>query len=50
MSTTQRSAPVQPGEKAPDFSLPAVHQESIVSLSNYVGRAPLLLAISYNFV
>ena len=45
MSTTQRSAPVQPGEKAPDFSLPAVHQESIVSLSNYVGRAPLLLAI-----
>lgn len=45
MSTTQRSAPVQPGEKAPDFSLPAVHQESVVSLSNYVGRAPLLLAI-----
>ncbi|MDX1374798.1 MAG: peroxiredoxin-like family protein [Burkholderiales bacterium] len=45
MSTSQRSAPVQPGEKAPDFSLPAVHQDSVVSLSNYVGRAPLLLAI-----
>lgn len=45
MSTSQRRAPVQPGEKAPDFSLPAVHQESVVSLSNYVGRAPLLLAI-----
>jgi len=45
MSTSQRSAPVQPGEKAPDFSLPAVHQESLVTLSSYLGRAPLLLAI-----
>jgi len=45
MSTSQRSAPVQAGEKAPDFSLPAVHQDSVVSLSSYVGRAPLLLAI-----
>jgi len=45
MTQSERSAPVQPGEKAPDFSLPAVHQESLVSLSSYVGRAPLLLAI-----
>ena len=45
MSTSQRSAPVKPGEKAPDFSLPTVHQDSQVSLSNYIGRAPLLLAI-----
>lgn len=45
MSISQRSAPVQPGDKAPDFSLPAVHQDSLVSLSNYVGRTPLLLAI-----
>ena len=45
MSMSVRSAPVRPGEKAPDFSLPAVHQESLVSLSSYVGRAPLLLAI-----
>jgi len=45
MSTSQRSAPVQAGEKAPDFSLPAVHQDSRLSLSSYVGRAPLLLAI-----
>ena len=45
MSTSQRSAPVKPGERAPDFSLPTVHQDSQVSLSNYIGRAPLLLAI-----
>ena len=40
-----RSAPIQPGDKAPDFSLPAVHQDAPISLSSYVGRAPLLLAI-----
>jgi peroxiredoxin len=45
MTQSERSAPVQPGDKAPDFSLPAVHQDSVVSLSSYVGRAPLLLAI-----
>lgn len=45
MTQNARTSPVQPGEKAPDFSLPAVHQESLVSLSGYVGRAPVLLAI-----
>ena len=45
MTQSTRSAPVQPGEKAPDFALPAVHQDGLVSLSSYVGRAPLLLAI-----
>jgi len=45
MTQSTRSAPVQPGEKAPDFSLPAVHQDSPVSLSDYVGRTPLLIAI-----
>jgi len=45
MAQSERSAPVQPGDKAPDFSLPAVHQDSVLSLSSYVGRAPLLLAI-----
>jgi peroxiredoxin len=45
MTQNARSSPVQPGEKAPDFSLPAVHQDSLVSLSSYVGRTPLLIAI-----
>jgi peroxiredoxin len=45
MTQNERSAPVQPGEKAPNFSLPALHQDGSISLSDYVGRAPLLLAI-----
>ena len=45
MSETVRSTPVQPGEKAPDFSLPAVHQAGSVSLSDYRGKSPVLVAI-----
>jgi peroxiredoxin len=45
MTQTQSRAPVQAGETAPDFTLPAVHQEGSVSLSDYRGRSPLLLAI-----
>jgi peroxiredoxin len=45
MSDTVRSMPVQPGEKAPDFSLPAVHQAGSVSLSDYRGKTPVLVAI-----
>jgi peroxiredoxin len=45
MSDSVRSTPVQPGEKAPDFSLPAVHQAGNVSLSDYRGKSPVLVAI-----
>lgn len=45
MSETARSTPVQPGEMAPDFSLPAVHQDGTIKLSDYRGRAPVLVAI-----
>jgi peroxiredoxin len=37
---------VQPGEAAPDFTLPAVHRDGDVSLSDYRGKSPLLLAIN----
>jgi len=37
--------PVSPGEPAPDFSLPAIADEGIVSLRDYQGRSPLLLAL-----
>ena len=37
--------PVQPGDPAPDFALPSVEREGIVSLSDYRGRRPLLLAL-----
>jgi peroxiredoxin len=37
--------PLAPGERAPDFSLPAVDREGLVSLADYTGRTPLLLAL-----
>src|SRR5207245_369155 len=37
--------PLQPGEPAPDFQLPAVDRDSMVSLEDYRGRSPLLLAL-----
>jgi peroxiredoxin len=36
---------VQPGQQAPDFSVPAVQHEGIISLSDYRGRSPLLLGL-----
>jgi peroxiredoxin len=37
--------PVAPGEPAPDFVLPAVNRDGTVSLSDYRGRTPVLLAM-----
>jgi len=36
---------VQPGERAPDFVVPAVNEERTISLADYRGRAPLLLGL-----
>jgi peroxiredoxin len=36
---------LQPGQPAPDFSLPAIHREGKISLADYKGRTPLLLAL-----
>ncbi len=36
---------LQPGEPAPDFTLPAIHKEGTVSLADYRGQTPLLLAL-----
>ena len=43
MATTEPRV-VQPGERAPEFTLPAVHRDGTVSLADYRGRSPLLLA------
>lgn len=43
MSTTSR--PVQPGERAPDFTLPAVDRDDMVSLSDFRGKSSVLLAL-----
>src|SRR5688572_29772616 len=37
--------PVQPGESAPDFALPAVQDDRTISLADYRGRTPLLLGL-----
>lgn len=45
MAQTGSRPPVQPGERAPDFTLPAVDRNGSVSLSDYRGRTPVLLAL-----
>jgi peroxiredoxin len=45
MATVQSRPPVQPGEPAPDFTLPAADRQGTVSLADYRGRSPLLLAL-----
>ncbi len=46
MATVEPRPPVQPGEPAPDFMLPAVERQGTVSLLDYRGKSPLLLAIN----
>lgn len=36
---------LQPGDPAPDFALPAVNREGQVSLADYRGRQPVLVAL-----
>lgn len=37
--------PLMPGQRAPHFSLPAIDREGTVSLDDYVGSRPLLIAL-----
>jgi peroxiredoxin len=45
MDSVQSRLPVQPGEPAPDFTLPAADREGTVSLADYRGKSALLLAL-----
>jgi len=45
MSSAEGRPPVSPGERAPDFSLPAVDGDRLVSLADYRGRSPVFLAL-----
>ena len=45
MTTIPERAPISPGEPAPDFTLPAVGREGTVTLDDYRGRSPVLLAM-----
>lgn len=43
--TTDPRPPVQPGERAPEFVLPAINRDGTVSLGDYRGKSPLFLAV-----
>jgi peroxiredoxin len=45
MTGVEARGPLQPGERAPDFTLPNVNRDGLVSLSDYRGKNHLLLAI-----
>ena len=43
--TQPGQTPIQAGEQAPDFAVPAVHEDRIISLADYRGKTPLLLGL-----
>jgi peroxiredoxin len=43
--TPQSQMPVQSGDHAPDFAVPAVHDDRTISLADYRGKTPLLLGL-----
>jgi peroxiredoxin len=45
MTMPEARSPVEPGERAPDFTLPAVDRNENVSLTDYRGRSPVFLAL-----
>jgi peroxiredoxin len=45
MTTTESRPPVAPGERAPDFTLPAIDRPEPLSLADYRGRSPVFLAL-----
>jgi peroxiredoxin len=42
---TEPGQTIQPGHHAPDFVVPAVHEDRTISLDDYRGRSPLLLGL-----
>jgi peroxiredoxin len=45
MTMTETRPPLAPGEPAPGFVLPSGHGEGTVSLADYRGRSPVLVAL-----
>jgi len=41
----EEESPLQPGESAPEFTLPAVDRDGTVALANFRGKHPLLLVL-----
>lgn len=45
MANNGKNGPIQPGEEAPGFTLPAVNRDGQVSLEEYRGKASVYLAL-----
>ena len=45
MTANGRTTPMAPGEPAPDIALAAAHDAGTVSLADYRGRSPVMLAL-----
>jgi peroxiredoxin len=45
MAATDVRPPLAPGERAPDIVLPSGHGEGTVSLADYRGKSPVLVAL-----
>jgi len=43
--TTEPRPPIQPGEPAPAFTLPAVNRDGTVSLEDFRGKSPVLVGL-----
>lgn len=43
--TIERSTPLRPGDRAPDFTLPAATREGLISLGDFRGRNSVFLAL-----
>ena len=43
--TPEPSRPLQPGDEAPSFALPAVNRDGMVGLEDYRGKAPVLIGL-----
>ena len=43
--TTTPPRPIQPGDRAPGFSLPAINREGAVSLDEYRGKQSVLVGL-----
>jgi len=43
--THHSQTPIQSGDRAPDFAVPAVHEDRTISLADYRGKTPLLLGL-----
>ncbi len=43
--TTTPPRPLQPGDRAPDFTLPAINREGSVSLGDFCGKQAVFLGL-----